>query len=60
MQCCLHVIDSVASRQNIFHFTTDIACLVDNGAKIMLKGLSYQWTYIAQWILEMEPLIFKV
>ena len=40
MQCCVHVIDTVASWQQILQFTIDIDCLDDNGAKIVLKGLS--------------------
>ena len=40
MQCCVHIIDTVAFRQHMLHFMTDISCLVHNGAKMVLKGLS--------------------
>ena len=39
-QWCIHVIDTVASWQQILQFTIDISCLVNNGAKMVLKGLS--------------------
>ena len=40
MQCCVDVIDYVASQRRILNVTTEIACLVDNGAKLMHNGLS--------------------